>query len=210
MNQAPRVAVAALTLAAAFGASGCATRPRYIGAARPIEPARFTDEPGWIVAGHVPPLQQRADDDCGAAALAMVANRWQVPMTVPEALGALPPAGKLGARLGDLRDLARARGLTAFAIAGDRATLVHELEAGRPIIVGLQLPYTGKLILPHYEVVVGINPATHQVATIDPAAAGFRTRTFAALEGEWGPPGRPTLIVLGRVDANHPPQHAAN
>ena len=204
MNPAQRAVGAALAVAAAVAVSACAVGPRYTGAARPMEPARLTDEPGWIVAAHVPPLRQRASDDCGAAALAMVASRWRVAMTAAEAQGALPAPGKLGARLGDLRDLARDRGLTAFAIAGDRATLVHELEAGRPVIIGLQLPFSGNHILSHYEVVVGINPATQQVATIDPSVAAWRTRTFASLEGEWGPPGRPTLIVLGRVDANHP------
>lgn len=193
--------LAALFVAATLAGAGCG--PRYLGGARPIDPAQLAHEPGWIVAGPTPALRQQRDDDCGPAALAMVAARWRLTVSVEELVALLPPPGPLGARLADLRDAARARGLVAFAIAGDRATLVHELRAGRPIIVGLRLPYSGGKALPHYEVVIAASLAAHQVVTIDPAVAGFRTRSWTALEAEWGPVGRPTLIVLG--PAGEPP-----
>lgn len=189
-----RRAVAALAAALALAAAGCG--PSYLGGARAFDPARVAREPGWISAP-APTLRQRRDDDCGPAVLAMVAARWGVAMSVEDAVASLPPPGPLGTRLGDLRDAARARGLTAFAIAGDRETLVHELRAGRPIIVGLRLPYSGGKALPHYEVVVAASPSTGQVATIDPAIAAWRARSWDALEAEWAPAGRPTLVVLG-------------
>ncbi|HEX4454177.1 MAG TPA: cysteine peptidase family C39 domain-containing protein [Kofleriaceae bacterium] len=104
----------------------------YSGGARPFDPARLWTETTWIVAASTSALRQRGSQDCGAAALAMVASHWHVSLSVDEAIAALPSATQNGVRLGDLRDTARARGLTAFAIAGDRATLVHELRAGRP------------------------------------------------------------------------------
>ena len=113
----------------------------YSGGAQAIDPARLRREPGWIVAAPTPELRQRGPHDCGAAALAMVAGRWHVALSVDQAVAVLPPTPPTGAQLADLRDAARARGLTAFAIAGDRDTLVHELRAGRPVIVGLLLPY---------------------------------------------------------------------
>lgn len=187
--------LAALLATLALAAAGCG--PRYLGGARPIDPVRVEREPGWIATHGTPTYQQERRDDCGPAVLAMVATRWGVRMSVDDAVAALPPPGPLGSRLGDLRDAARAHGLTAFAISGDPDTLVHELRAGRPVIVGLRLPYSGGKALPHYEVVVAALPTSGEVATIDPAIAAWRVRTWAALDAEWAPAGRPTLVVLG-------------
>lgn len=175
------------------GVAGCIS---YSGGARAIDRARLTTEPGWIVAAPTPTLRQAGPRDCGAAALAMVAGRWDTMRSVAEATAALPPPGEQGSRLGDLRDAARAHGLVAFAIAGDRDALVHELRAGWPVILGLILPYGPKYVQSHYEVLVGVQLAHDQFVTIDPAR-GWRARSWAALEAEWAPAGRPTLIVLG-------------
>ncbi len=168
----------------------------YSGGARAIDPDRLTTEPGWIVAAPTPELHQRGARDCGAAALAIVAGRWHVPLSVAQAVTALPAPTALGTRLGDLRDAARAHGLTAFAIAGDRDTLVHELGAGRPVIVGLWLPFGTKHAQSHYEVIVAVHPADNRFVTIDPAT-GWRARSWADLDAEWARAGRPTLVVLG-------------
>ena len=185
-----RVAATALLL---VGVAGCIA---YSGGARPIDPTRLVSEPGWILAAPTPALRQGGPYDCGAAALAMVAGRWHVPLAVDEAVAALPASTSQGTRLGDLRDLARARGLTAFAITGDRDTLVHELRAGRPVIVGLILPYGPRRAQSHYEVIVAVNPADGLFVTLDPAS-GWRARRWADLDAEWSPAGRPTLVVLG-------------
>jgi len=173
--------------------AGCLS---YTGGARTLDPARLTEEPGWIIAAPTPELRQRAALDCGAASLAMVAGRWHVSFTLDAAKASLPAPTEAGTRLGDLRDAARAHGLVAFAIAGDRETLVHELGAGRPVIVGLLLPYGARRAMSHYEVVVAVHPEDGRFATIDPAG-GWRVRTWAALDAEWRPAGRPTLVVLG-------------
>jgi len=181
-------------VAAVVCAAGCIA---YGGGARSVDPARLTSERGWIVAPRTPELRQQGSSDCGAASLAMIAGRWNVSLSVDQASAALPGATSRGTRLGDLRDAARARGLTAFAIAEDRETLIHELHAGRPVIVGLLLPYGRKRALSHYEVIVGVHPADGQFVTIDPASGGWRARSWAELDAEWRPAGRPTLIVLG-------------
>lgn len=183
-----RVASAVLAL---VGLAACAS---YAGGARPIDPARLVAERGWIVAARTPELRQQGPDDCGVAALAMIAGRWRVSLSAVSGAAATR-APTAGARLGDLRDVARAHGLVAFAIVGDRATLVHELRAGRPVLVGLLLPY-GERALSHYEVLVAVRPADGQFVTIDPAR-GWRVRSWADLDAEWQPAGRPTLVVLG-------------
>jgi ABC-type bacteriocin/lantibiotic exporter with double-glycine peptidase domain len=175
---------------AALVASGCAT---YAGGGRPIDPARVANEPGWITAAPTPEIRQRSLLDCGPAALAMVAGRWDVHITADDPAVAAP--SEHGVRLGDLRSAARSHGLIAFAINTDRATLEHELRAGRPVIVGLLRPYSRSKAVSHYEVVVAMRG--DEIVTLDPAA-GWRVRTWGSLEAEWRPAAYPALVVLGR------------
>jgi ABC-type bacteriocin/lantibiotic exporter with double-glycine peptidase domain len=170
-------------------AGGCAT---YTGGGRAIDPARLATEPGWIMAAPTPEIRQRGRLDCGAAALAMLAGRWNVDIEVDDPTIARP--SKNGIRLGDLRTAARAHGLVAYAIKADRATLDHELRAARPVIVGLLRPYSRSQATSHYEVVVAMRG--DEIVTLDPAA-GWRVRSWAALEAEWRPAAYPALVVLG-------------
>lgn len=185
-----RAAAAALLLA---GATGCVSPG---GRSRTFEAARLASDPGWITAAPTPLVRQVGAQDCGAASLAMVAGRWQVDLSLEGAAAALPAPGPTGARLGDLRDAARASRLQAFAIAGDRETLVHELQAGRPVIVGLHLPAGPRRALSHYEVLVAVHPAADRFVTLDPAS-GWRVRSWGDLDAEWLPAGRPALVVVG-------------
>jgi len=184
----------ASAVAALVAFAGCIS---YSGGARSVDPARLT-EPGWIVAAPTPELRQQGSRDCGAAALAMIAGRWHVPLSVDGAAAALPAPTPQGTQLGDLRDAARAHGLTAYAIIGDRNTLIHELRAGRPVIVGLLLPYGRTHLQSHYEVIVAMHSTRDQFVTINPAS-GWRIRSWADLDAEWRPARRPTLVVLGQA-----------
>jgi len=178
-------------VAAALLCAACVSQ--YTGGARSVDPQRM-HEPGWTLADPTPEIRQRELQDCGAAALAMVAGRWDVTLT-PSA--AVPGSHPQGIRLGELRDAAREHGLTAFAIAGDRETLIHELREGRPVIVGLLLPHGSDRATSHYEVVVGVHETRGEIISIDPAT-GWRSRTWAALENEWSPVGHPTLVVTSK------------
>jgi ABC-type bacteriocin/lantibiotic exporter with double-glycine peptidase domain len=171
-------------------AGGCV---RVASSARPAAASEIAPSRGWIAVEGIEPLRQKGVLDCGPTALAMVARRWGVeiaPASVRRQSGR-------GATVGALRTAARASGLTAFAIKADRATLVHELARGRPVLVGL-LRGTGRKRVSHFEVVVGYHPKRGQVATIDPSA-GFAVRGWADLASEWDPAGRPALVVLGRA-----------
>ncbi|MBK9519740.1 MAG: hypothetical protein IPO09_20925 [Anaeromyxobacter sp.] len=173
-------------------ATGCAS---FGGRSRAFDPARLAAEPGWLTAAPTPLVRQAGEQDCGAAALAMVAGRWAV---APAALASAPApeAPPQAARLGDLRDQARALGLTAFAVAADRDTLLHELRASRPIIVGLHVPVSLGKARRHYEVVVAAHPDRGRFVTLDPAI-GWRIRDWTELDAEWLPAGRPALVVVG-------------
>jgi ABC-type bacteriocin/lantibiotic exporter with double-glycine peptidase domain len=187
------IATALSASVALAGGAGCVS---YSGAARPIDPASVRPAEGWVVAGPPPTIRQGRELDCGPAALAMVAAHWAVPLSLRDARAAVAETSE-GVRLGALRDLARARGLVAFAVAGDAATIAHELDAGRPVIVGLLRPH-GDRATSHYEVVIAIRGrgAEASVVTIDPGA-GWRVRRLRDLEAEWSPAGRPALVVVG-------------
>jgi len=181
-------------------ASGCASLG---GRSRPFDEARIDADSGWMSAGPTPTVLQEGSKDCGAASLAMVAGRWHVALSLEEAVAALeaaasarPDAPSDGVRLGDLRDVARSRGLTAYAVGGDRSTLLHELRAGRPLVVGLLIPYAPGKARSHYEVLVAVHAVDEQYVTIDPAL-GWRVRSWTDLDAEWLPAGRPTLVVTG-------------
>lgn len=190
-----RPSALALAVSISIGAAACAS---YTGGARPIEPGQVAHQPGWISAAPTPTVHQRGVTDCGLAALAMVAGRWHVALTLDQARRMVKAPTPTGQRLGDLREAARARGLLAFAVSGDEAMLEHEVRAGRPVIVGLLRPYGRDRALSHYEVVVALRASDdgHQVVTIDPAG-GWQVRPWTELDAEWKPAGRPALVVLG-------------
>lgn len=175
------------------GLSGCYS---YTGGARGVDPRTISVDDGWIVAAETPLLRQRGPIDCGPAALAMMVGRWNVALSVEGAVAALPKPAPEGASLGDLRDLARAKGLSAFAISGDHATLIHELRAGRPVLLGLYAPYGQKYVQSHYEVLVATRPQASEYVTLDPAR-GWRVRSWKDLDAEWTRAGRPALVILG-------------
>ena len=178
----------AIAIMLAIAGAACGT---YAGGAKAIDPSKLS-EPGWIAAAPTPEVRQRSLLDCGAAALAMVAGRWNVSIPIDDP--AIPKPSAHGLKLGDLRTAARAHGLIAFAIVADRATLSHELTAGRPVIVGLLRPYSRHEAVSHYEVVIA--ERGDELVTLDPAA-GYRVRTWPALQAEWQPAQYPALVVLG-------------
>jgi ABC-type bacteriocin/lantibiotic exporter with double-glycine peptidase domain len=193
----PRAAAAALAL---VSATGCASLG---GRSRTFDESRLDHAEGWTVAASTPAVLQVGSKDCGAAALAMVAGRWRVPLSLEGATTALdgiaasPPGSRAdGARLGDLRDVARAHGLTAYAVKGDRDMLLYELRTGRPVVVGVLIPHSMGRARSHYEVVVAWNADDDQYVTIDPAR-GWRVRSWTELDAEWLPAGRPALVVTG-------------
>jgi hypothetical protein len=189
MNGAGLLPRRAYPVAGALAAVALASCVRVPSTARPLESADISPASGWVRVGAMRTVRQTGLSDCGPAALVMVAEHWGVPLALADATRAAAARPGHGTRLGRLRDVARAQGLEAFAIRADRATLVHELERGRPVVVGL-LRGRGRKRVSHFEVVVGFHRARGEVATIDPAA-GLGVRTWRQLEAEWEPAGGP-------------------
>jgi ABC-type bacteriocin/lantibiotic exporter with double-glycine peptidase domain len=171
---------------AAFALNACV----YTGSASNLRPDALKREGGWIAVDGVPPVLQHAEHDCGPAALEMVLRYWHRP---------LPKRTQLEARdarvsVLQLRDQARASGMQAFVVEGRFEDLLNEIRHRRPVIVGLAKP-TARGAVAHYEVVVGIHPATRRIATLDPNA-GWRQNSIEGFLREWVPTGSVLLVFL--------------
>lgn len=199
MKTTPRaLAVAGLLLC---GAVGC--QLPYTGGATPVAPQQLGS--GWYHATATPVVRQHQETDCGLAALAMVAGAWGRSWPVDQLDHQLPP-GNNGVKLGALRDYARAHGLEAYAIKGTPKDLANELAHGRPVVVGLLLPFDEGHNLKHYEVAIAMRPADGTVVTIDPASGTWLSRSAKVLDLEWGHAGYAALVVVG---TNQGPTHAS-
>jgi hypothetical protein len=178
-----RTTICAAALVAAT--SGC-----YTGAARDVSPYQVAEaqgDPTWRLVDDVPFVAQRSEHDCGSAALTMALAYYRLPPA------RLPPDEE-GARAGDLRDAARARGLQAFVISGTFGDLLEHIGRGRPVLVGLAKPVSSGRAVAHYEVVVGLNRDRRLIRSLDPAR-GMRENSFEGFAREWIPT-RQVMIVM--------------
>ena len=166
----------------------------YTGGARPVSPAQL--DTSWLRAAPTPVVRQKQESDCGLAALAMVAGAWGRHWSLDDLAHRIPPSEK-GEKLGALRDLARDRGLDAFALRATPQDLQHELAAGRPVLLGLMLPFDRGHNRAHYEVAIAMNPKDGTVITIDPASGEWMRRSKDVLDLEWKSAGYPALVVTG-------------
>lgn len=181
----------AIIVAMVVGAGGC--RLSYTGGAKAVASTSVGDD-GWKRAVETPVVRQRARTDCGLAALAMMAGAWGRTWTLEE-LGREMSPGKRGVKLRVLRDYARERGLEAYALRGKYADLETELGAGRPVMLGLVLPFEKDRAVSHYEVAVAMG-RDGTVVTRDPATGKLMQRSREVLDGEWRKAGYAMLVVV--------------
>ena len=173
----------------ALCASGC-----YLGSARNARLADLAGDAGWEFVEGVPAVRQAANEDCGAAALAMVLGYWKRVVTRDGIVAAKPPAPDRGIKAAALRDFARQQGLQAFVIQGQFADLDREIHSHRPVLVGVTKRY-GRGAYSHYEVVVGMNRKDQRILTIDPAH-GPRVDSRAGFAAEWAAAGQVALVIF--------------
>ena len=187
-----RNTIAAAVIVALVCLTGC--QLPYTGGARPVTPAQL--DSSWLRAAPTPVVRQKQESDCGLAALAMVAGAWGRHWSVDDLAHRIPPSEK-GVKLGALRDLARERGLEAFALRATPSDVQHELASGRPVLLGLMLPFDRGHNRSHYEVAIAMNPQDGTIVTIDPASGEWMRRSRAVLDVEWKAAGYPALVVTG-------------
>ena len=194
--------VRAFTLLVALSLAGC--RLSYTGGAKTVTATDLAADRTLLRAAPTPVVTQLSQQDCGLAALAMVAGAWGRTWSVRDMARELKPTER-GVKLARLRDFARGRGLDAYAIKGTYADLEAELRAGRPVVLGLVLPYDRKNALHHFEVVVAYDPRAQRAVTRDPATGDLKQRTHDVLDAEWKNAGYATLVVVGDTTPAAPP-----
>jgi predicted double-glycine peptidase len=183
-------------LLALGSASACAS---YKGMSREVSTGTLAEQPGWVRLENVQLVRQRGIKDCGSAALATVLgylhpggpaalDRTAIDASLREETGR-------GLAAGQLRDYARAQGFDAFVIKGAVEDLEHEVEAGRPVIVGVHKPLSSGEALAHYEVFVGFHRQNRQVLTLDPAR-GLRQFELRGFLEEWRSTGQVAIVVM--------------
>ncbi|HEX6273946.1 MAG TPA: C39 family peptidase [Polyangiaceae bacterium] len=171
--------------------SGCSV---YQGSAKAAEPTVLAREGDWTMVENFPLVRQVDDDDCGGAALASVLRFWGVSATPQSVEAAI---GRQDRRLsaGDMADHAREKGLRAFVFFGTMDDVLHELERGRPVIVGVGKKVVSGKALAHYEVVVGYEPNKKQVLTLDPGQ-GWQVNSVLGFAEEWARSGGVTIVAF--------------
>jgi ABC-type bacteriocin/lantibiotic exporter with double-glycine peptidase domain len=192
--------VALAGLLALGATSGCAS---YKGASREVSAATLTEQPGWVRLDQVELVRQKGIKDCGSAALSTVLG-YHMPHG-PAALkreaidASLREEPGKGLSAGQLRDYARSHGFDAFVIKGTIADLTHEVDLGRPVIVGVHKPLSSSEVLAHYEVFVGYHPERHEVLTLDPAR-GLRRFDEPGFLEEWNAAGFVAIVVMPKEE----------
>jgi predicted double-glycine peptidase len=196
VSRAALIRAALLGLLVLGSVSGCAS---YRGSSREVSPAALAEQPGWVRLDRVELVRQKGIKDCGSAALSTVLKYLEPhgPATLDRAAidAALREEPGRGLAAGQLRDYARARGFDSFVIQGAFEDLTHEVQAGRPVIVGVHKPLSSGEALAHYEVFIGYHPERSEVLTLDPAR-GLRQFDVAGFLEEWRAAGQVTIVVM--------------
>ncbi len=184
---------------------GCAS---YHGSAKSAQPSVIAQQGQWRMVQNFPHVAQTGDKDCGAAALAAVLRFWGHPAS-PDSVEA--SLGRADSRLqaGDMEAYARSLGLESYVFYGTMKDVVHEIEQGRPVIVGLGKMVDDKKALAHYEVVVGYEPNKKQVLLLDPAR-GWQVDSYEGFANEWAISKAVTIVTFPNVAATTAPALAGD
>ena len=193
----PLVRSTGLVLVAMALSFGCSI---YQGTAKAAEePTALAREGDWVMVPNFPLVRQVDSDDCGGAALASVLRFWGYSAT-PESVEAAIGRKDRHLAAGDMAKHAKKLGLRAYVFFGTMADITHELERGRPVIVGLgKKVVTGKA-LAHYEVVVGYERKKQLLMLLDPGL-GWQVDTLKGFGEEWARSGGVTIVTFLPSDA---------
>jgi hypothetical protein len=148
----------------------------------------------WVGPTRVPLVLESNLAERDLAALSAVFAFWGRPTVGSTADRSLAARNGEPLLAGDLQRFARAAGLNAFAFRGTLEDVVYELQQGRPVLVGVADAKRGRE-RPHYEVVVGWDPAGRRLRNLDPAR-GFVERSFSGFESDWQLANQLTLVVF--------------
>jgi ABC-type bacteriocin/lantibiotic exporter with double-glycine peptidase domain len=149
----------------------------------------------------VPFFQQRKNNSCGAAVLAMLLQYWEKQMHAPASPRSdqklidqkLDPKD-IGIENTDMAAYLRDSGFQVFTFTGHWPDLSTNLQKGRPLVVGVG-PWGDKGPL-HYLLVVGVDWEHDFVFVNDPAQRKLFRITRERFMAEWRVTGDWTLLAV--------------
>jgi ABC-type bacteriocin/lantibiotic exporter with double-glycine peptidase domain len=148
------------------------------------------------------PFVAQSRDGCGSASISMVMQYWNKKEGQPSPPSAdsrkiqaalFSPAAR-GIPDSSMLAYFRQSGYRVYAFDGQWSDLIHHLQLGRPLIVGLQA--SGPLGPLHYAVVVGIDPARGFLFLNDPAQRKMLRVSRQGFESEWNHTHNWTLLAV--------------
>ncbi len=177
---------AALLSCGALFVLGCAAGavPAGRGVGEPAAPAR-----GVVIRG-VPFLPQE-EETCGPSSLAMMLRFLGTEADTDEIVRETRTAGLKGVLITDLAAAARRRGVPAEVVDLDAAGLRAQIDAGRPVIVLVDLGVWA-WSRPHYMLVYGYGP--HGYVAHSGRTAGLEIPA-SEFDARWAKMGRLAIVV---------------
>ena len=179
------IAIAALSF-------GCASY--HHGTATTAQPSVVAQDGRWTMVPNFPHVAQTTKNDCGAAALAAVLRYWGRAAS-PDSIEAAIGSADKRLQAADMQNYAESVGMQSYVFYGTMRDVVHELEQGRPVIVGLGKMLDDKNALSHYEVVVGWEPNKKQLLLLDPAR-GWQVDSLDGFAKEWAVSKGVTIVAF--------------
>lgn len=148
------------------------------------------------------PFVAQSPEGCGSASISMVMRYWAKKKGQPSPPSADPQkiqAALFSRESGGISASSMQRyfsesGYRTFAFQAQWSDLVHHLQLGRPLVVGLQAG--GPLGPLHYAVVVGIDPARGFLFLNDPARRKMFRISREGFESEWSHARNWTLLAV--------------
>jgi hypothetical protein len=159
-----------------------------------VAPAR------WVGPARVPIVTDASAVSRDLAALYAVFSFWGRSVhAAVAAVGSAFPEPTEPLLAGDVERLARAAGLTAVAFHGTLEDVVYELQAGRPVIVGVT-GASDRADRRHFEVVVACDQNARRLRSFDPAR-GVVERSYSGFQDEWQAAQQLTLVMFASDEA---------
>lgn len=148
------------------------------------------------------PLTEFGAQTCGAASLSAVMTYWGQPISIEELDPTLPKADNGGVLSLDMALAARERGFAAELTVGDRELIQQSLDAGRPLILMLQIvDIVGQSRdLFHYVIVDGYDPRKNLVR-VQYGDGKARWVALDRLSRTWDDTGYATLLISPETEA---------
>ena len=181
MNRA-RQAVSVLLAACVMLLCGCATRGPLL------------ESPARVVELESTPFFPQSRHECGPAALATVLGASQVPVKPEDLEKRIYLPGRRGSLQIEMQAAPRAYGRLSYRIASELSAIVHEVDAGRPVLVlhNYGLPFWPRW---HYAVVVGYDGARDRI-NMRSGTTRRQVLSAANFMRAWDNGGRWALVML--------------